>query len=279
MNQKNRDFLINLAFSVQDMITDADDFENIENHIRTECQNAEIDFDSTFSSLKIFIDNMKSSNDSYEQDKLNRHPFLRKHKDAAINVLNVSSGLNLSTNDKELGIGMNGLAYKSSDNTVIKVTGDVSEFLFARLLMLKGSEFNHFPKIHNAIAYRDGVYVIHLELLDTSSIKWIDFNKWKEEFSSSDYDWENYVKGSHLPQEIDPSQDALKCFNVFRKVWNITKEWNVQIDIEELRLNNLGIRNDGTFVLYDQGLIYDDEKLLDYVYELCDKPNLARLGL
>ncbi len=279
MNEENQGLLMRLAFIIQDRVADGDDLKSVESYVRTECEDADMDFESAFGNLEDFIKSTKAGNDNYERAKQDRHDFLRHHKDAAIAEFNVSSGLNLSVNEKELGIGKNGFAYKSSDNAVIKVSGDLSEFLFARLLMLKGATFEHFPKIHNAILFIDGVYVIHLELLETSIIKRVDFNRWKDEFYCSEFDWKSYITGSQLPQEIKPSQDALKCFDVFRKVWNITKEWGVEIDIEELRLNNLGARDDGTFVLYDQGIMLDDENLLDYVYKLCDEKDITRLEL
>lgn len=279
MNEEEQRFLMQLALNVQDRVDDGDDLKIVESYVRAECEGAGCDFESAFGNLKDFLQNIKAGHDSYEQGKQNRHEFLRLHKDAAIAALNVSSELNISVDEKELGIGMNGFAYKSSDNAVIKVTGDLSEFLFARLVMHKGDTFKHFPKIHNAILYLDGVYVIHLELLETSTIKRVDFNRWKDEFLCSEFDWKSYINGNHLPQEIMPSQDALTCFDVFRNAWNITKEWGVEIDIEELRLNNLGLRYDGTLVLYDQGIMLDDENLFKHLYELCDEKDITRLEL
>jgi len=279
MNDEKQSLLSRLVLSALNRVDDGDDLKNVESYVRTECEGASIDFESAIGNLKEFLQMIKTGKDSYELDKQNRHGSLRDRKDAAIASLNARSGLNLSVNEKELGIGKNGFAYKSSDNAVIKMTGDLSEFLFARLLMLKGTTFENFPKIHNAIVHINGIYVIHLELLETSTIKREDFNRWKNEFIYSEFDWRSYINGSHLPQEINPSQDALTCFDVFRNAWNKTKEWGVEIDIEELRLNNLGFRDDGTFVLYDQGIMLDDDNQLNYVYKLCDERDITLLEL
>jgi len=119
MNEEKQRFLSRLVLIAMDRLADGDDLKNVENYFRAECEDASIDFESAIGNLKDFLQMIKTGNDKYEQDKHNRHNFLRQHKDAAIATLNVRSGLTLSVNEKELGIGKNGFAYKSSDNLEI----------------------------------------------------------------------------------------------------------------------------------------------------------------
>lgn len=206
--------------------------------------------------------------------------YLLKHKDSAISQLIQANALNLKTCEPELGRGVHGIAFRTTANTVIKVTLDKREFLLAKFLARVPHKFNcnHLAKVYNTHKYSDKLYVIHLEYVETTGLCPETLSTYRGELSSNRdvfFSWEDYVCGDPLPSEVNPSKEALRFLNAIREVVLTLDDLGIELDISETRVDNIGITSDGRYVLFDQvpNVPYDDvqewaDELDDYYHEL-----------
>lgn len=165
--------------------------------------------------------------------------------------------------DSFLASGDFGEAYLTTDNKVIKITSDVSEFVVAD--SLKHRNYENTVDIYDTAIFDSGVMVVYQEFLDTEGIEDL-FNEIlleaeAQEVEILEIDERDFVYG--LSDEAYKMLNDL-CYSVFE----IQKRGFNPIDIHH---NNIGLKENGNYGLFDQKDVLSEEFLNSFVKDYKEK--------
>ncbi|OXX64809.1 hypothetical protein [Vibrio sp. V15_P4S5T153] len=158
-----------------------------------------------------------------------------------------------------MGAGDNGIAFKTSDDKVMKITGDVGEFLHAH--NLKGKSLKHFVEIYDTRIFLDGSMGILMEKLEICE-------ELKEQFKTLC----SIAKSKNMGiEEVDIDEDEYfdSIYDLQQNIADLfTEDHKNRLFSSDLHHDNIGLKEDGTIAVFD--MRYDEHILrkLDIETEL-----------
>ncbi|MCF9166678.1 hypothetical protein J8A87_19675 [Vibrio parahaemolyticus] len=149
-----------------------------------------------------------------------------------------------------MGAGDNGIAFKTSDDKVMKITGDVGEFLHAH--NLKGKSLKHFAEIYDTRIFLDGSMGILMEKLEICE-------ELKEQFKTLC----SIAKSKNMGiEEVDIDEDEYfdSIYDLQQNIAELfTEDHQNRLFSSDLHHDNIGLKEDGTIAVFD--MRYDEHIL------------------
>lgn len=161
-----------------------------------------------------------------------------------------------------IGAGDNGAAFETSDNKVMKITGDVGEFLHAN--KLKGKSLKHFAEIYDVRIFPDGKMGILMEKLNVCEELKEQFRMLCQIAESKNMGIEEVnIEESDMIEDIDGTQHLQQ--NI---VELFAEDHQNKLFSGDLHYDNIGFKEDGVIAVFD--MRYDEHimRMIDIEAEL-----------